>query len=73
MSQATANAPRDPRLTEAIDIVRSARDDDGCWPLQNSNKGKTNLELERLSTPSRWNALRAPQILKWWDGDRKRD
>src|SRR5262249_48152174 len=28
-------APRDPRLAEAIDIVRSTRDGDGCWPLQN--------------------------------------
>jgi hypothetical protein len=61
-------APRDPRLTEAIDIVRSARGDDGRWPLQNCYKGKTYFELERLGAPSRWNTLRALRVLKWWDG-----
>jgi hypothetical protein len=61
------NAPRDPRLAEAIDIVRSAQGDDGRWPLQNSYKGKTYFELERLGAPSRWNTLRALRVLKWWD------
>src|SRR5439155_19168308 len=37
-------APRDPRLAEAIGIVRSARGDDGRWPLQNCYKGKTYFE-----------------------------
>jgi hypothetical protein len=63
------NAPRDPRLAEAIDIVRCARDADGRWPLQNSYKGKTYFEMERLGAPSRWNTLRALRVLKWWDGD----
>jgi hypothetical protein len=66
-------APRDPRLAEAIDIVRSTRGDDGRWPLQNSYKGKTYFELERLGAPSRWNTLRALRVLKWWDGDLRRD
>jgi hypothetical protein len=65
-----AGAPRDPRLAEAIDIVRSTRADDGRWPLQNSYRGKTYFELERLGAPSRWNTLRALRVLKWWDGDR---
>jgi hypothetical protein len=61
------NAPRDPRLAEAIDIVRSSRRADGRWSLQNSYKGKTYFELERLGAPSRWNTLRALRVLKWWD------
>jgi hypothetical protein len=65
-------APRDPRLAEAIDVVRSTRGDDGRWPLQNSYKGKTYFDLERLGAPSRWNTLRALRVLKWWDGDRRR-
>ena len=73
MSRATTNAPCDPRLAEAIDIDRSARDDDGCRPLQNSYEGKTYSELERLGTPSRGNTLRAQGVLEWWDGVRKRD
>ena len=53
------NAPFDRRLTEAIDIVRSSRHEDGHWSLQHSYKGKTYFELERLGAPSRWNTLRA--------------
>lgn len=61
------NAPRDPRLAEAIDIVRSSQGEDGRWPLQHSYKGKTYFELERLGAPSRWNTLRALRVLRWWD------
>jgi hypothetical protein len=67
------NAPRDPRLAEAIDIVRSTQRDDGRWPLQNSYRGKTYFEMERLGAPSRWNTLRALRVLKWWEGDGRRD
>jgi hypothetical protein len=66
------NAPRDPRLGGAIDIVRNTRDPAGCWPLQNSYKGKTYFELERLGAPSRWNTLRALRVLRWWDGEQSR-
>jgi len=62
------NAPRDQRLGEAIDIVRSTRREDGRWTLQNRYKGKTYFELERLGAPSRWNTLRALRVLKWWEG-----
>jgi hypothetical protein len=41
------NAPRDPRLAEAIDIVHGSRRRDGRWPLEYSYKGKTYFELER--------------------------
>ncbi len=67
------HAPRDPRLAEAIDILRRARRDDSRWPLQNRYKGKTYFELERLGAPSRWNTLRALRVLRWWDGDAKRE
>jgi hypothetical protein len=62
------DAPSDPRLTEAIEIVRSTQGDDGRWLLQNSYKGKTYFELERHGAPSRWNTLRALRVLKWWAG-----
>jgi hypothetical protein len=61
------DAPRDPRLGEAIDIVGRRRRKDGRWPLQYSYKGKTYFELERVGAPSRWNTLRAMRVLKWWD------
>ena len=62
------NAPGDPRLAEAIDIVRRSRREDGRWSLQHSYKGRTYFDLERLGAPSRWNTLRALRVLKWWDG-----
>jgi hypothetical protein len=62
-------APRDKRLGEAIDIVRSTQRDDGRWPLDNCYKGKTWFQLEPVGAPSRWNTLRALRVLKWWDGN----
>lgn len=61
------NAPRDARLSDAIDIVRATRLEDGRWPLQNEYKGKTYFRLERDGAPSRWNTLRAMRVLNWWD------
>jgi hypothetical protein len=61
-------APRDPRLAEAIEIVQNTRRPDGRWTLQNSWKGKTYFQLERLGAASRWNTLRALRVLDWWDG-----
>jgi hypothetical protein len=70
-----ANAPRDKRLTDAIEIVHRSRRPDGRWPLQSRYRGKTYFELERLGAASRWNTLRALRVLKWWSGvlrDRRR-
>ena len=61
-----AKAPRDLRLADAIGIVQSTQREDGRWSLQQSFKGKTYFELERLGAPSRWNTLRALRVLKWW-------
>src|SRR5438876_7423671 len=46
------NAPGDPRLAEAIEIVRSGQREDGRWTLHNRYKGKIYFELERLGLPS---------------------
>ena len=61
------DAAHDPRLGEAIEIVRQGQNPDGRWLLQNRYKGKTFFELERLGLASRWNTLRALRVLKWWD------
>lgn len=61
------NAPRDPRLEEAIGIVQGKRDADGRWPLEHKYHGKTYFEMERVGAPSRWNTLRAMRVVKWWD------
>jgi hypothetical protein len=61
-------APRDPRLEDAIEIVRRAQREDGRWTLQHAYQGKTYFPLEKLGAPSRWNTLRALRVLNWWDG-----
>jgi hypothetical protein len=61
------DAPRDPRLADAIDLVHSRRRADGRWSLHHAPTWKTYFELERLGAPSRWNTLRALRVLKWWD------
>lgn len=62
-------APRDERLSEAMDIVRRSQRSDGRWSLQNCYKGRSYFRLERLGAPSRWNTLRALRVLRWWDAD----
>ena len=58
----------DPRLTEAVDLVRSKRQDDGTWLLENTYPGAVHFELEDgEGRPSRWNTLRAARVLDWWD------
>jgi hypothetical protein len=65
------DAPRDPRLSQAIDIVRTRRREDGRWSLLYSYPGKTYFQLERVGMPSRWNTLRALRVLKWWNQERQ--
>ncbi len=59
-------APRDPRLQEAIDIVRIKQREDGRWLLGRSHRGRVYVTLERDGAASRWNTLRALRVLQWW-------
>ena len=59
---------RDPRLAEAVDLVRSKRRPDGTWPLENTHPGAVQIRFEDVDgTPSRWNTLRAARVLRWWE------
>jgi hypothetical protein len=59
---------RDPRLGEAIELVRSKRQEDGTWLLENTHAGAVHFALEDGDgRPSRWNTLRATRVLEWWD------
>ena len=58
--------PPDPRMTEAIDKLRSKQQPDGSWLLENSHPGKVHFALEDGDgRPSRWNTLRALRVLSW--------
>jgi hypothetical protein len=69
LSAMLTGADPDPRLSEAIDHVRSRRLEDGTWPLDWSLRGRVWFELgEDPGKPSRWVTLRAMRVLKCWDG-----
>jgi hypothetical protein len=57
----------DERLAEAIDLVESKRDANGCWPLENPHPGRQHFAMdEGEGKPSRWNTLRAMRVLRWY-------
>jgi hypothetical protein len=57
----------DPRLTEAVDLVRSKSQPDGRWLLENTHPGAVHFALEDGDgEPSRWNTLRALRVLNWY-------
>ena len=65
--RAAGVAPEE-RLTEAIDLVRSKRDADGRWPLENPHPGRLHFAMdEGEGRPSRWNTLRAMRVLRWYE------
>jgi hypothetical protein len=56
----------DPRLEEAIRLLRSKRQIDGTWLLENTHRGQIHFELEDGDNKlSRWNTLRALRVLRW--------
>jgi len=56
----------DPRLGEAIAVLRSKSQPDGTWLLENTHPGKVHFALEDGDgRPSRWNTLRALRVLRW--------
>ena len=56
----------DGRLEEAVDLVRSKRQPDGTWPLEDTHRGAVHFPLEDGDgRPSRWNTLRALRVLRW--------
>jgi hypothetical protein len=62
-----AGADPDPRMEEAIEVVRSKRQPDGRWLLDRLHPGRVQFDLEDVGAPSRWNTLRALRVLEWWE------
>jgi hypothetical protein len=67
-SQDTGGPP-DTRLAEAVGLLRSKRQPDGTWLLENTHSGRIHFAMEDGDgRPSRWNTLRALRVLRWYDG-----
>ena len=65
--RSVGDAP-DPRMNEAIELLRSKQQPDGRWLLENTHPGKIHFALEDGDgRPSRWNTLRALRVLRWYD------
>lgn len=60
-------APPDRRLDEAVEVVRSKREKDGSWLLENTHHGEVYFSMEGDGEPSRWNTLRALRVLRWYE------
>lgn len=58
----------DPRIDEAVELLRSKQQSDGTWLLENSHPGEVHFPLDDGDgLPSRWNTLRALRVLRWYD------
>ena len=69
-SSLLTGADPDPRLSEAIEIVRGKRLENGTWALDSSLRGAVWFDFgEEPGEPSRWITLRAMRVLRWWDDE----
>ena len=58
-----AGRPYDPRMDDALRILRTKRHRDGRWPLQANHPGQVHVAMEAPGKASRWNTLRALRVL----------
>ena len=58
----------DPRLADAVEVVRAARRPDGTWLQTTPLAGRTWFDLDvREGQPSKWLTLIGTRVLDWWD------
>jgi hypothetical protein len=55
---------KDPRLSNALDIVREKQDKNGKWVLEYDYSGKTWVEFGKKKQPNKWVTFRAAWVLK---------
>ena len=59
--------PADPRMEDAMELIRSKQTPEGLWKLETDYPGKVFFKLEKVGKESRWNTLRALRVLQWWE------
>jgi hypothetical protein len=58
----------DPRLAEAIEVVRGARQPDGTWLQERRHPGRAWFEVDvPVGESSKWLTFYATRVLDWWD------
>lgn len=59
----------DPRLADAVDVVRAARQADGTWLQSAPLAGRTWFDVDvPEGDASKWLTLIGTRVLGWWDG-----
>jgi len=54
----------DPRMSDAVDILRSRRRADGRWAANRAHPGQTHLRYPAAGEPNRWVSLIASRVLR---------
>lgn len=62
----SVDASPDPRMQDAVSLLRDKRGKDGWWRLGRTHPGKTWLRLETGRRPSALITLDALRVLRWW-------
>ena len=58
----------DPRLADAVDVLRAARQSDGTWLQARRHPGAVWFEVDvDGGEPSKWVTFHALRVLGWWD------
>jgi len=58
----------DPRLAEAIEVIRAARRPDGTWLQEHRHPGRVWFEVDAPpGEPSKWLTFAGIRVLAWWD------
>ncbi len=55
---------KDPRLANALELIRGKQDAQGRWPLEFDYSGKTWVDVGANKQPNKWVTLRALRVLK---------
>jgi len=63
----SVHAPKDDRMKDAFELLRSKQKEDGRWVMNKPWAGRVYFDIEKSGEPSRWNTLRALRVLKWWN------
>ena len=58
---------KDPRLADAVEIIKNKKLPDGTWKLENSNNGKMVVDVETKGQSSKWITYKALVVLKQYD------
>ncbi|HEY3748593.1 MAG TPA: squalene cyclase [Pseudonocardiaceae bacterium] len=61
-------AAPDPRMADAIELIRAARQPDGTWLQAGRQPGRVWFEVDvPAGEPSKWLTLFGTRVLDWWD------